>query len=77
MKGGDTMTKKEAIEFCLKNSRKSKIKVVVSAIIAGLAIGNIFKNAYNAGVYKTGANDIEDSAADNEDVALLVNGKEV
>lgn len=71
------MTKKEAIEFCLKNSRKSKIKVVVSAITAGLAIGNIFKNAYNAGVYKTGANDIEDFAADNEDVAISVNGKEV
>lgn len=71
------MTKKEAIEFCLKNSRKSKMKVIVSAIAIGLAIGNMFKNAYNAGAYKTGANDIEDFADDDDEVALFVNGKEV
>lgn len=71
------MTKKEAIEFCLKSSRKSKMKVIVSTITAGLAIGNIFKNAYNAGVYKTGANDIEDFADDADDIELSINGKKI
>ena len=71
------MPKKDTIEFCLKNSRKSKMKVIVSAITAGLAIGNIFKNAYNAGAYKTGERDIERFAGNDDDIALTINGKEV
>lgn len=71
------MTKKEAIEFCIKMSGKSKMKILFYAITAGVAMGNIYKNAYNAGVYKTGAKDIEDFADDAEDIELSINGKEV
>lgn len=71
------MTKREAVNFCIKMSRKSKMKVLFYAIIAGVAVGNIYKNAYNAGVYRTGERDIEDFADDDEEIALSVNGKEV
>jgi hypothetical protein len=71
------MTKKEAVEFCVKNSRKSKIRVLFSVITAGLAIGNLYKNAYNMGVFDTGKTDIEDTVNDDQDIALSINGKEV
>lgn len=71
------MTKKEAIEFCLKNSGKSKMKILFYAITAGVAMGNIYKNAYNAGVYDTGKKDIENTANDAEDIELSINGKKV
>ena len=71
------MTKKEAVDFCIKMSGKSKMKILFYAITAGVAMGNIYKNAYNAGVYDTGKKDIEDFVDDDDNIALSINGKEV
>ena len=71
------MTKKEAINYCIKMCRKSKMKVLFSTIVVSLAVGNIYKNAYNAGVYRTGERDIESTADDDDEIALTINGKEV
>lgn len=71
------MTKKEAIDFCIKMSGKSKMKILFYAITAGVAIGNIYKNSYNAGVYDTGKKDIENTANDNDEILISINGKEV
>ena len=71
------MTKKEAVDFCIKMSGKSKMKILFYAITAGVAIGNIYKNAYNAGVYDTGKKDIEITVDDDDEILLSINGKEV
>lgn len=71
------MTKKEAMNYCKKMSGKSKMKILFYTITAGVAIGNIYKNAYNAGVYDTGKKDIENTADDNDEIVLSINGKEV
>lgn len=66
------MTKKEAIEFSMKMARKSKTKMLFSYIIAGLAIGDVYRHAYNAG-----AKDIKDFIDEDVNIALSINGKEV
>lgn len=71
------MTKKEAVDFCIKMSGKSKMKILFYVITAGVAVGNIYKNAYNAGVYDTGKKDIENTADDDDEILLSINGKEV
>ena len=71
------MTKKDAIDFCLKNSRKSKMKALISVLIAGMAVGSIYKNAYNVAVYRTGVRDIKFFAEENDEITLTINGKKV
>ena len=71
------MTKKEAIEFSMKMARKSKIKMLFSVVTAGLAIGNLYRHAYNMGVYETGKCDIESTAGEDDAIELSINGKEV
>lgn len=71
------MTKKEAMEYSIKMSRKSKIKLLFSVVTIGLAIGNIYRDACNAEVYMCARKDIEDFADDDADITLTFNGKEV
>ena len=71
------MTKKEAINYCVKQFRKSKMNALFSVIIAGIAVGNVYRHAYRAAVYRTGQSVIERCTDDDDDVALSINGKEV
>ena len=71
------MTKKEAIVFCKKMHGKSTVKALVSIVTACFAIGNLYKHAYNMGVYETGKRDIESTADDEDEIDLSINGKEV
>lgn len=71
------MTKKEAIVFCKKMQGKSTVKALLSIVTACFAIGNVYKHAYNMGVYETGKRDIESTAGEDDAIELSINGKEV